>query len=333
MPPSATQAWPRGDFFVAHRERFNALLDEACGKRRNPHLGQTHAVVIIQGGKLTFDHYGDGFTPDQTHHSWSMAKSITQALIGILVADGKLDVDALADVPEWTFGDPRGQITLDDLLRMSSGLKFVEDYVGGGPERSDVLEMLYHSGKADMAAYAADQPLEEPPGTHWHYSSGTTNILARCAARALGVSGEGFHAFMGERLFEPLGMKSPIPKFDAAGTFIGSSYCFCTAEDFARFGQLYLQDGVWDGRRILPEGWVDYTKTPTRQPPDAEAAYGAHWWLGFGGEGSFSANGFGNQITLVLPDREMVIVRLGDTPQAHKGVFKRWIGELADCFR
>jgi CubicO group peptidase (beta-lactamase class C family) len=326
--------WARGAFCAPRDGRFERLTDEAFGPNRNHHLGETHALLIAQGGKLTFEHYGDGFEANQTHASWSMAKSITQALAGILVGDGKIDLDAPADAPEWSApGDHRGQITLDILLRMSSGLKFIEDYVGGGPPRSDVLEMLYHSGKADTAHYAAMQPLDFPVGAHWHYSSGATNIVSRCLSRAIGLSGEGFHAFMRQRLFEPLGMTSPVPKFDAAGTFIGSSYCFCTAHDFLRFGQLYLDEGVCNGRRILPEGWVDYSKTPTRQPPDAEAGYGAHWWLGYGGPGSFSANGFEGQIILVLPDCGTVIVRLGKTPLAHKDVFRRWIGELADCVR
>jgi CubicO group peptidase (beta-lactamase class C family) len=325
--------WLRGALAVRQPERFQALLDEAYGAGRAPELGETHALLVVQGGRLAFEHYGDGFSRGQTHASWSMAKSITQALIGVLVGDGRIDIHAPAAVPEWGPGDPRAAITIDQLLRMSSGLKFVEDYVGGGDQRSDVLEMLYHSGKADMAAYSANLPLEHAPGTHWSYASGTTNILSRCAARALGAKGAAFHAFMRERLFDPIGMKSPVPKFDAAGTFIGSAYCFCTAEDFARFGQLYLQDGVWDGCRVLPEGWVDYTRTPTPTPSGADAGYGAQWWLGFGGEGSFSANGFESQITLVLPDVDVVIVRLGKTPLAHKDVFKRWIGDLADCFR
>ncbi|HET9160187.1 MAG TPA: serine hydrolase [Caulobacteraceae bacterium] len=326
--------WQRGEFSVPHRERFERLIDEAWGPRRNHQLGETHAVLIAQGGKLTYEQYGDGFTGGQTHASWSMAKSITHALTGLLVGDGKIDIDAPADVPEWSEpGDHRGEITLDILLRMSSGLKFIEDYVGGGPPRSDVLEMLYHSGKADMAHYAAMQPLDYPVGSHWHYSSGSTNIVSRCLSRATRLTGEDFHAFMRQRLFEPLGMRSPIPKFDADGTFIGSSYCFCTAEDFLRFGQLYLNGGTWQGRRILPEGWVDYAKTPTRQPADAEMGYGAHWWLGYGGPGSFSANGYEGQITLVVPDCDMVMVRLGKTPFAQQTHSKRWIGELVDCFR
>ena len=326
--------WTPGELAVAKPDRFAQLIDQSWGSNRDPHLGATHAILVAQGGRLVYERYGDGWTAEQTHPSWSMAKSITQALVGIMVKDGKLDIDAPADVPEWSEpGDHRAAITLDILLRMSSGLKFIEDYVHGGVPRSDVLEMLYHSGKADMAHYAAMQPLDFPVDSHWHYASGSTNIISRCISRRLGVDRDGMLAFMRERLFGPLGMKSPVPKFDAAGTFIGSAYCFCSGQDFLRFGQLYLNDGVWEGKRILPEGWVDYTRTPTRQPPDAEEGYGAQWWLGGGGPGSFSANGFEGQRIMVLPDQDTVFVRLGKTPLAQKDVIARWIGEFADCFR
>jgi CubicO group peptidase (beta-lactamase class C family) len=330
--PWPTGEWARADLKVADSAGFGRLLDKAYGANRAPELGATHALLVVQNGRLVFDHYGDDFSADQTHASWSMAKSITHALVGILVGDGLIDIHAPADVPEWREpGDPRRAITLDQLLRMSSGLEFNEDYLPGSG--SDVLEMLYGSGKADVAHYAAAKPLEHAPGSWFSYSSGTTNIVSRCAARALGASGGDFERFMRERLFEPLGIASPVPKFDDAGTFIGSSYCFCSAEDFARFGLLYLRGGVWDGRRILPEGWADYARTPTPQQPGAEAPYGAHWWLDWGGPGSFSANGFGSQIILVMPDLDTIIVRLGDTPLASREAFKRWIGDLAACFR
>jgi CubicO group peptidase (beta-lactamase class C family) len=325
--------WTRGDLALADRAPFEALLDRAYGPGREPDLGETHALLVVEGGKLVFDHYGDGFTADQTHASWSMAKSITQALIGILVGDGKIDIHAPADAPEWREpSDPRAAITLDQLLRMSSGLEFTEDYLPGSG--SDVLEMLYGSGKPDAAHYAAAKPLEHPPGSWFYYSSGTTNIVSRCAARTLDAYGADFERFMRQRLFEPLGMESPIPKFDAAGTFLGSSYCFCTAQDFARFGRLYLQDGVWEGRRILPAGWVDYTRSPTpQQVPSSDGRYGTHWWLDIGGPGTFAAQGFGGQRILVMPDQGTVIVRLGNTPLAHKDDFARWFAELATCLR
>jgi CubicO group peptidase (beta-lactamase class C family) len=214
---------------------------------------------------------------------------------------------------------------------MSSGLKFAEDYVDAGV--SDVIEMLFGSGKEDVAAYAAKSPLVHPPGTVWSYSSGTTNIVARCAARALGASGPAFRDFMLRELFDAIGMASATPKFDAAGTFIGSSFCYCTVRDFARFGLLYLRDGVWDGRRILPEGWVDYARRPTPVPPTEELGYGAHWWLGMAGPGSFSANGYEGQYTLIVPELDLILVRNGKSPLEQKDNVICWMRQAADAFR
>lgn len=329
--PWPTTAWPDGPLPPGREAgRFERLADAAFSAPANGPLGETHALLVIQGGRLVFERYGFGSSVEATQPSWSKAKSITHALVGMLVADGKLRVEDPADAPEWQGADdPRRAITLDQLLRMSSGLAFVEDYVAGHP--SNVIEMLYGAGKADVAGYAASLPLAHPPGSFWSYASGTTNIVARAAARACGGD---FAAYMRERLFQPLGMTSATPKFDAAGTFIGSSYCFATARDFARFGLLYLRDGVWEGRRLLPEGWVDYARTPTWQQPEAAGEpYGAHWWLGIGGPGSFSANGFDGQFTVVVPDLDLVMVRHGKTPLEGKDDLRRWMGEAIDCFR
>jgi CubicO group peptidase (beta-lactamase class C family) len=325
--PWPTEAWPPGELpTTLDRPRFAALLAQAFD---GDDLGDTHALALFQGGRLIFERYGEGFGPASTHPSWSKAKSITQALVGLLVGDGKLDVEAPADVPEWkTAGDPRAAITLDQLLRMSSGLKFIEDYVPG--HTSDVIEMLFGAGKEDVAHYAASQPLEHAPGAFWSYASGTTNIVARLAGQTAGD----LKNFMWERLFGPLGMKSPIPKFDAAGTFIGSSYCFATAHDFARFGLFYLRGGIWEGRQLLPAGWVDYARTPTFQQPDvAEGRYGAHWWLDIAGPGSFSANGYDGQFTVLVPDLDLILVRHGATPLDKKDALRAWVGDVVNCFR
>ena len=276
------------------------------------------------------ERYADGYGPTTTCHSWSMAKSITQCLAGMLVADGKLDIQAPADVPEWRApGDPRGAITLDQLLRMSSGLSFREDYDPTHP--SDVIEMLFGKGRDDTAAFAAGFPLAHSPGSHFYYSSGTTNIVSRRLARAHGGD---FAAYMQERLFGPLGMTSAQPKFDAAGTFIGSSFCFCTPRDFAKFGLLYLRGGQWEGRRLLPQTWVDYARTATWQQPDGQAdgPYGASWWLDLAGPGTFSANGYDGQFIVLCPDRDLIIVRHGVTPAEHMPVQMGWLNDLAGLF-
>lgn len=325
-----TAAWPEGKLPASlRRDRFDALVDEAF--TTTTRLGETHALAIVQGGRLIFERYAGGYGPEKTYPSWSKAKSITHALVGLAVGDGKLDVHAPADVPEWPAGDPRRAITLDQLLRMSSGLAWVEEYQPDKP--SDVIAMLFGEGKDDVAGYAARSALAHPPGSFFYYSSGTTNLVSRALARAIGASGADFEAFMRARLFEPLGMRSPIPKFDAAGTFIGSSFCFATAQDFARFGLLYLRGGVWEGARLLPEGWVDYARTPTfQQPGAAEGRYGAHWWLDLGGPGSFSANGYDGQFTVCVPDLDLVLVRHGQS-EAQKDAVKPWIGDVIDSFR
>jgi CubicO group peptidase (beta-lactamase class C family) len=331
--PWPTTEWPTGELPAGvAKPTLAKLLADAFLEASSEALGETHAVVIIQGGKLILERYADGYGPDATYPSWSMAKSMTQALAGMLVMDGKLDIHAPADVPEWSApGDPRGALTLDLLLRMSSGLAFIEDYSQDNP--SDVIAMLFGEGEKDVAHFAADMPLAHEPGTFWSYSSGTTNIVSRCLSRAAGAYGPEFEAFMRERLFGPLGMTSAGPKFDEAGTFIGSSYCFCTARDFARFGLLYLRDGTWDGKRLLPEGWVDYARTETpRQPGLDDLPYGAHWWLNIAGSGSFSANGYMGQFTVVVPELDLILVRHGAS-EAMKDNVRAWIKAVVDCFR
>jgi CubicO group peptidase (beta-lactamase class C family) len=331
--PWPTDAWAEGDIPAGvDRARLGAHLDHAFSAHSLEPMGETHALVVIKGGRLILERYAADYGADSTFPSWSKAKSITHALVGVLVGDGALDLHAPADVLEWSGADdPRRAITLDLLLRMSSGLAFVEDYSPENP--SDVIAMLFGEGKDDVAGYAAAKPLAHAPGAFWSYASGTTNIISRCLSRVTGASGPDFEAFMRERLFAPLGMLSPVPKFDAAGTFIGSSYCFCTARDFARFGLLYMRDGVWERRRLLPAGWVDYGRTKTRQQPGDLEAYGAHWWLDLAGPGSFSANGYAGQYTVVVPDLDLVVVRNGNSAESTKEARAAWIAELVGMFR
>jgi CubicO group peptidase (beta-lactamase class C family) len=330
--PWPTRDWPRGELPASAAGRVAALFDRAFGDAPGE-LGVTQAVVIVQNGRLLAERHGEGFGPQATCRSWSMAKSITHALVGLAVGEGRLDIHAPADIPAWRgAGDSRAAITLDHLLHMSSGLQWVEEYSPDKP--SDVIEMLFGAGAADVAAFAEAKPLAHAPGSFFYYSSGTTNIVCHALARALGVSGEGMAAFMGERLFGPLGMTSAAPRFDEAGTFIGSSFCFCPPRDFARFGLLYLRGGVWEGERLLPPGWVDYARTPTFQQPGCEAdgPYGAHWWLELAGPGSFSANGYEGQHIVLCPDRDLILVRHGATPTETQPAVKAWIADLAAAF-
>ena len=333
QPPGVawpTRSWPHGAGAPA---AIAPLAAEAFNRQPHPELGETQGLVIVRGGRLIYEQYGDGLGPEASCRSWSMAKSITHALVGIAVADGLIDIHAPADVPAWrSTGDARGAITMDHLLRMSSGLGWIEDYEPGHP--SDVVEMLFGEGKDDVAAFAAAKPLTHTPGERFYYSSGTTNIICAVLARALNLKGQGVETFMRERLFAPLGMASAAPRFDATGTFIGSSYCFCTPRDFARFGLLYLRDGIWEGRRLLPPGWVDYARTPTFQQPGGEidGPYGAHWWLDRAGEGSFSACGYEGQHIAIWPDRDLIIVRNGVTPLSSVSSARDWVAKLAEAF-
>ena len=272
----------------------------------------TLAQLVIHKGEIVSETYEPEVTAQTTLISWSMAKSITHALVGIAQMDGLLNVADSQLFPGWE-SDNRRNITLQHLLEMRSGLSWVEDYVDG--DASDVIDMLFGSGKDDVAAYAIAQPLVAAPGAEWVYSSGTTNIVTRLLGNALGDA-TGSHvnieSFMRSRLFDAIGMKAE-PKYDAAGTFVGSSYVYATARDFAKFGLLYLRDGVCNGVRILPEGWVDHARAQHAFDEETGLGYGAHWWTLPGERNSLVAAGYEGQYIMVIPDRDLVVVRLGKT--------------------
>jgi CubicO group peptidase (beta-lactamase class C family) len=288
--------------------------------------GMSLAMVVMRGGDVVAERYGtvpendfapaEPLGPDSTLISWSTAKSMTHAACGLLVADGLLDLDAPAAVPAW-HGTPKGAITVLDLLEMRSGLHFVEDYVDG--EVSHCIAMLFGDGADDHAAYAADLPLDHEPGAVWNYSSGTTNIITRLLGDIVGGGQAGMEEFLRTRLFEPAGMASAIPKFDGAGTWVGSSYVYATARDFAKFGELYRHDGVTEaGERILPAGWADHGRTFVAHDPSDDLPsgfdYGRHWWMWPEFPGSIAAHGYEGQYIVVIPDRELTVVHLGKTP-------------------
>ena len=279
----------------------------------------TRAVIVVHDGKLIGERYAPGFDKNMPLLGWSMSKSVTNALVGILVRQGKLRVREPAPVPEWQkAGDPRKSITLDQLMRMSSGLKFDETY----EPLHDVTNMLYRS--YDFAAYAADKPLDTEPDGKWVYSSGTANIIARIVRRTAEKDYPRYYDFLRKELFEKVGMHSAVAEPDPSGTFVGSSYMFATPRDWARFGFLYLQDGLWGEERVLPEGWVKYSTTPTPKAPQGQ--YGALFWLNAGTEANpkdrlwpsaptdaFFAKGYQEQYVVIIPSKKLVIVRFGAT--------------------
>jgi CubicO group peptidase (beta-lactamase class C family) len=261
------------------------------------------------------ERYAPGFSADMPLPGWSMTKSVIGALVGILVGAGRLSPSARELLPEWPASDDRSGIRLEDLLRMRSGLEFFESYFNMS---SHVVQMLFN--RPDAGAYAASLRLAHRPGTTWSYASGTTNILSRIVRRAVGEAD--YPEFPRRALFDPIGMRSATLEPDASGTFVGSSFMLATARDWARFGQLHLQDGVWAGQRVLPEGWVRFSTTPTPQSPGG--CYGAHWWLKLqkemGGESgearripadAYFALGHEGQTLSVIPSRGLVVVRLG----------------------
>jgi CubicO group peptidase (beta-lactamase class C family) len=331
--PFPTTDWLEGavDTDVVESEMLDAcrLIED-----RPQVEGVTHALLVLHRGKVVHEFYGDGIDQRSTLISWSMAKSMTQALIGMAVKDGVLETSDSHLLPQWE-SDGRRDITLDDLLTMRSGLSWIEDYVDGSS--SDVIEMLFAESDftGDHAAYAASKPLLHTPGTQWLYSSGTTNIIARVLANALNEpvgSREVFASFMQSRLFDEIGMTSAIAKFDEAGTFVGSSFVFATARDFARFGYLYLNDGVWNGKRLLPEGWVQYAGRVVAHDPDMALDYGAQWWVWPDDEGSIMAHGYEGQILWVSPRRDLVIVHCGKTDATYGAQLRSMVAGLVEAF-
>lgn len=333
-----TQAWPTGELDPRiDRPALDALLDRAFPAEEPEDLERTHAVVIAQHGRIVAERYAHDAEPDDAFLSWSMAKSITSALVGILVRQGKLDIMQPIPVKEWAEEDPRRRITIDQMLRMVDGLRFREaEHLGGGsvryypPEESDVIPMLFGEGKKDVAGFAATLPYLAEPEERWNYNSGASNLLSRLVSETVGGGQDGMLAFMKRELFDPLGMTTARPKFDEAGHFIGSSHCYCSARDFTRFGLLYLRDGVWDGQRILPEGWVDYSRTPS---PQSEGLYGAHFWVIPGSLGLFQCNGAEGQRILISPKLDLVVTRVGKTAPHKVANVVQYCRELVDAFR
>ncbi len=311
---------------------LNDLLDTAFADPQPPTTVQTDDLLVVHRGRIVAERYVEAYGPDDPQPSWSMAKSVLHAAVGVLVRDGRLDIAAPAAVPEWQqAGDSRAAITTDSLLHMTSGLRFAEDYVDS--DSSDVIKMLFQPGADDMGGFAASFPHDHPPDTHFNYSSGTSNIVARIVRDIVGPN-DAYEAFLRRELFEPIGMTTAEPRFDASGTWVGSSYCFATPRDFARFGLLCLRDGVWDGRRILPEGWVDYARTPApRQPFENERGYGAHWWLWEDGLGTFLASGYVFQLICLVPELDLIIVRNGNTPVERRLHVVRMVRKIIDLFR
>jgi CubicO group peptidase (beta-lactamase class C family) len=304
-PPS--QPWETTE--EDSENRFDRdVLEAAIEAAFEDHKIKTRVVVVIQDGRLIGERYAEGFHAEMPLPGWSMTKSVTEALVGIRIRQGRMNLEVPLDLKAWQeAGNPRAAITLEEMLRMTSGLKWTEE---SSDHVSDMTHMLFR--ERSMAGYAALAPIVEAPGKEWVYSSGTTNLICEALRNSFDDDRE-YWEFPRRQLFDPIGMTSAVFELDASGTFVGSSYCFATARDWARFGQLYLDDGVVNGQRILPEGWVAGASEPTR---GSKRRYGRHFWLPRDKTlpaGTYLCRGFGGQLIAIVPEKRVVIVRLGST--------------------
>lgn len=318
-----TIAWPMGDKVNTAPDstidyaKLKQVVSESFKEKDAAKPVRTRAVLVLHNGNVIAEQYADGFSKNTKLMGWSMTKSITNALTGILVKDGKLNVADLAPVPEWKeTTDVRHGITIKNILQQTTGLNFLEDY----EKSSDATKMLF--ANADMAAYTASHRARNRPGQVFYYTSGNINLLSRIIRQKVGE--QDYHALPYERLFYKLGMYNTIMEPDASGTFAASSYSYGTARDWARFGLLYLNDGVFNGQQILPEGWVRETITPCDVAKRGQ--YGYLFWLNAGGKNNpasrrypncptdmFYCHGYEEQFVFIIPSKNMVIVRLGLT--------------------
>lgn len=348
-----TEAWSFADpaELGADVDRLDALLDELVDDGEHPTLGRTYAAAVVAGGRLVAERYGqrpvrdlrslgedppmDQLGPDDELLSWSMAKSIANLAVGVAIGDGALALEDPVGDPRWTAtpDDPRAAITWDDLLTMQPGLAWTEEYYDvDDASPPDVITMLFGPGAGDMAGYAADKPLVHQPGTReaFLYSSGTSNIVCGNLQRTLGLDADAMDRFLHERILDPIGMGRARNEFDPAGTFVGSSYVHAPLRDWCRFGLLAMRDGTWDGRRLVPEGWMDWSRRGRNW--DETIIHGAHWWTWDHDEMPFGAHGFEGQRVICFPARDVVVVRLGRTGSEGGPALNDHVTAIARCF-
>jgi CubicO group peptidase (beta-lactamase class C family) len=330
-----TVPWPYGDristYFPSSVNRTK--LEKTVNEVFTSNDKNTRALLVVYKNELIAEQYAEPFTRNTRQAGWSMSKSVTNALVGHLIKNGKLRIEQQAPVEGWNRqNDLRSEITINHLLQMQSGLEWWEFY--SAP--SEVTRMLFTEASAYQVAATARA--EDVPGTAWYYASGSTNILSGIMRKTVGDSV--YHRLPYNVLFHPLGMYSARMEPDAAGNYVGSSYIMATARDWARFGLLFLNEGEWNGKQLLPESWVEYSRTPAAHAP--RGTYGAHFWLNAGEKNNpenralpdvprdaYSANGFEEQRIFIIPSAELVVVRLGQT----KGNFdfNSLLADIIDC--
>jgi CubicO group peptidase (beta-lactamase class C family) len=314
-------AWPMGNLIRdtilqdINYELLNKTVEDAFAEPGETKNRRTRAILVLYDGQIIAEKYAEGFDQNTRQLGWSMAKSVTNSLIGILVRDGKLSLNDVAPFAEWK-NDNRANLTINNLMQMSSGLNWEENY----SKPSDATNMLFKT--KDAGLFASHATLTREPGKVFQYSSGTSNMLAWIVRNAVGDSA--YYTFASERLFKKTGMHSMILEPDAGGTYVGSSYAFATARDWARFGLLFLNDGMFNGDRILPEGWSEYSSTPCEGADMGQ--YGAQFWLNAGSKTDvvkrmypdvpvdlFWADGYEGQNVFILPSKDLVVVKLSQS--------------------
>lgn len=292
-------------FFNIDYKKLNVAVENAFDKNGEKKK-RTRSVIVIYKDKIIAEKYVDGFNKDSKILGWSMTKSITGTLFGILQKQGKIDITKPAPIDEWK-NDERAKITLNDLLHMNSGLEWEEKY----DKICDATKMLFT--EEDMTKSQIQKPLVGKPNNTWNYSSGTTNLLSGILRKKFKTHQE-YLDFWYTDLLDKIGMNSTIVEVDMAGNFVGSSYGWATTRDWAKFGLLYLHKGNWNGEQIFAESWAKYVSTPTNT---SNGNYGAQFWLNAGGrfpsvpKDMYYASGFQGQMVAIFPSNDLVIVRMG----------------------
>jgi CubicO group peptidase (beta-lactamase class C family) len=306
-----------------HLKKAIAKAFDGKGEKKK----RTRAVVVLYKGKLIAEKYTEGFTKTSKILGWSMTKSLTATYFGILQKQGKINIMNPAPVSEWQ-KDSRSKITLNDLLHMNSGLAWEEDYT----KISDVTKMLFQA--EDMSKCQAEKPALFKPNNHWYYSSGTTNLLSGILRKQFKTHQE-YLNFWYSSLLDKIGMDSALVETDMAGNFVGSSYGWATPRDWAKFGQLYLNKGNWNGEQIFDPSWASYVATPTNS---SNGRYGAQFWLNKGGyfpdvpKDMYYCSGFQGQMVAIIPSRDLVIVRMGLTEEPNFD-FNGFLKGVIESFR
>jgi CubicO group peptidase (beta-lactamase class C family) len=306
------EAWPAGSRVESIVPGLQRSLDQLLEADNRAGL-ESRALLVVGRGAILAESYGEGFGPATPLLGWSMGKSLVSIMLGQLEYRGELDVQSLQLFPEWG-GDERADISIENLLQMSSGLDFDETYAPG----SDSTEMLFTAHSA--SGVARGSPLAHPPGEYFYYSSGTTNMLARLWFDRVGGSTQQAVEHLAGQIFEPLGMAATILEPDPSGVFVGSSYIYAPARDWGRLGLLMLNEGELNGTRLLSRAWVERARTPNTSANDQR--YGYQFWLNAGGselrwpelpEDAYAMMGNRHQTVMIIPSRDMVLVRLGWT--------------------